>query len=87
MLVNIDEEKIEFCDLPMGAVFNHNGITYMKVKVIEFESEEEEVTEEEDEEYPAFVALNLTTLLVEYFSPNLKIPARCVFKPTEITFK
>lgn len=87
MLVNIDEEKIKFCDLPMGAVFNYNGITYMKVKVIEFESEEEEVTEEEDEEYPAPVALNLATLLVEYFDWNLKIPARCVFKPKEITFK
>ena len=87
MLVNIDEEEIEFCDLPMGAVFNYNGITYMKVKVIEFESEEEEVTEEEDEEYSAPVALNLATLLVEYFDWNLKIPARCVFEPTEITFK
>lgn len=87
MLVNIDEEKIEFCDLPTGAVFNHNGITYMKVNAIEFEPEEEEVTEEEDERYPAYVALNLATLLVEHFGWNLKIPARCVFKPTEITFK
>lgn len=86
MLVNIDEEKIEFCYLPMGAVFNHNGITYMKVNAIEFDPEDE-VTEEEDEGHPAFVALNLATLLVEYFSPNLKIPARFVFKPTEITFK
>ena len=86
MLVNIDEEKIEFCYLPMGAVFNHNSITYMKVNAIEFDPEDE-VTEEEDEGHPAFVALNLTTLLVEYFNPNLKISARCVFKPTEITFK
>lgn len=86
MLVNIDEEKIEFCYLPMGAVFNHNGITYMKVNAIEFDPEDE-VTEEEDEGHPAFVALNLITLLVEYFNPNLKIPARFVFKPTEITFK
>ena len=77
MLVNTDEEKIEFCDLPTGAVFNHNGITYMKV---------EEATEEYGE-YFTSMALNLTTLLVEYFNPNLKIPARCVFKPTEITFK
>lgn len=69
-----------------GAVFNHNGITYMKVNAIGFDSEDE-VTEEEDEGHPAFIALNLTTLLVEYFNPNLKIPARCVFKPTEITFK
>lgn len=86
MLVNIDEEEIEFCDLLTEAVFNHNGITYMRVNAIEFDPEDE-VTEEEDEGHPAFVALNLATLLVEYFNPNLKIPARCVFKPTEITFK
>lgn len=86
MLVNIDEEKIEFYYLPMGAVFNHNGITYMKVNAIESDSEDE-VTEEEDEGHPAFVALNLTTLSVEYFNPNLKISPRCVFQPTEITFK
>lgn len=78
MLVNIDEEKIEFYDLPMGAVFNHNGITYMKV---------EEVTEEDGEEYLTPAALNLETLLVEHYNWDLKIPARCVFKPTEITFK
>lgn len=78
MLVNIDEEKIEFCDLPTGAVFNHNGITYMRV---------EEVTEEEGEEYLTPAALNLATLLVEHYNWDLKIPARCVFKPTEITFK
>lgn len=87
MLVNIDEEEIEFCDLPTGAIFNHNGITYMKVNAIEFESEEDEVTEEEDEGHSSYVALNLTTLLVEYFDWGLKIPARYVFKPTEITFK
>lgn len=86
MLVNIDEEKIEFYYLPMGAVFNHNGITYMKVNAIEFDPEDE-VTEEEDEGHPVFVALNLATLLVEHFNPNLKISPRCVFKPTEITFK
>ena len=86
MLVNIDEEKIEFCYLPMGAVFNHNGITYMKVNAIEF-NPEDEVTEEEDEGHQAFVALNLATLLLEYFDWDLKIPARYVFKPTEITFK
>ena len=86
MLVNIDEEEIEFCDLPTGAVFNHNGITYMKVNAIEFDPEDE-VTEEEDEGHQAFVALNLATLLVEYFDWDLKIPARYVFKPTEITFK
>lgn len=78
MLVNIDEEKIEFCYLPMGAVFNHNGMTYMKV---------EEVTEEEGEEYLTPAALNLATLLVEHYNWDLKIPARFVFKPTEITFK
>ena len=86
MLVNIDEEKIEFCYLPMGAVFNHNGITYMKVNAIEF-NPEDEVTEEEDEGHQAFVALNLATLLLEYFDWDLKIPARYIFKPTEITFK
>ena len=86
MLVNIDEEEIEFCDLPTGAVFNHNGITYMKVNAIEFDPEDE-VTEEEDEGHQAFVALNLATLLVEYFDWDLKIPARYIFKPTEITFK
>lgn len=78
MLINIDEEKIEFCDLPTGAVFNHNGITYIKV---------EEVTEEDGEEYLTPAALNLATLLVEHYNWDLKIPARCVFKPTEITFK
>ena len=79
MLVNIDEEKIEFYDLPLGAVFDYNGITYMKI--------EEEVTEEKDEEHLVPAVLNLATLLVEYFSWDLKIPARCIFKPTEITFK
>lgn len=78
MLVNIDEEKIEFCDLPTGAVFNHNSITYMKV---------EEVTEEDGEEYITPAALNLATLLVEHYNWDLKIPSRYVFKPTEITFK
>lgn len=78
MLVNIDEEKIEFCDLPTGAVFNHDGITYMRV---------EEVTEEEGEEYLTPAALNLETMWVEHFNYDLKIPARYVFKPTEITFK
>lgn len=77
MLVNIDEEKIEFYDLPTGAIFNHNGITYMKV---------EEVTEE-DGEYFTSMVLNLATMRVEHFNYDLKIPARCVFKPTEITFK
>ena len=79
MLVNIDEEKIEFYDLPLGAVFDHNGITYMKINAIEFDSE--------DEEHLVPAVLNLATLLVEYFSWDLKIPARFVFKPTEITFK
>ena len=82
MLVNIDEEKIEFCDLPTGAIFNHDGITYMKVNVIEFDLEDEK-----KEVYFTSMALNLTTLIVEYFNPNLKIPARYVFEPTEITFK
>ena len=86
MFVNIDEEEIEFCDLPLGAVFNHNDITYMKVNAIELEPKEE-ATEEEDERYLACAVLNLATLSVEYFDWGLKIPARCVFKPTEITFK
>ena len=51
MLVNIDEEKIEFCDLHTVAIFNHNGITYMKVNAIEFDSEDEEKVTEEDEGY------------------------------------
>lgn len=78
MFVNIDEEEIEFCDLPTGAVFEYDGITYMRV---------EEVTEEEGEEYFTPAALNLATLLVEHYNWDLEIPARCVFKPTEITFK
>ena len=48
---------------------------------------EEELTEEEDEEHLVPAVLNLATLLVEYFSWDLKIPTRCVFEPTEITFK
>ena len=87
MLVNIDEEKIEFWKLPKGVVFNYNGITYMKVNVDEFKPEEEEVTEGEDEGYFTSMVLNLATLWVEHFDYDLKIPARCVFKPTEITFK
>ena len=47
----------------------------------------EEVTEEEGEEYLTPASLNLATLLVEHYNWDLKIPARCVFKPTEITFK
>lgn len=80
MKIILDTEEIKIYNLPIGAVFEYDGTYYMKVSIIEFDSEDKS-------EHIVAKSLNLTTSMVENLDPYLVISNNYISKPTEITFK